>query len=79
MKNEEESMKYTAFTPATWLIITQLLLVHWKIAYGLNIPWWAVLMPLEVAGLVLVCALLFYIIYYIVGLVGSKMGRKTFP
>jgi len=75
MKTEDTSMKYLAFSPATWAGIVQILLIHWKIAYNLDIPWWAVFIPLETSGIIFVLALLFYA----VGFVGSKLTRKTFP
>ena len=74
MKTENEPIKYLAFTPATWVIVVQILLIHWKVSYSLDIPWWAVMAPLEATGIIFVIALL----AYTVGFIGSKLTRKTF-
>jgi hypothetical protein len=75
MKTEDAPMKYLAFTPATWAGVVQILLVHWKIAHNLDIPWWMALIPVEVSGIIST----FAILYYALGFIASKLTRKTFP
>jgi len=75
MKTEDQPMKYLAFSPATWAGAVQILLVHWKVAHNLDIPWWTVFIPMELGALIVVFALLFYVF----GFIASKLTRKTFP
>jgi len=76
MTKPEEEPKYTALTPATWFMIVQLLMIHWKIAYNLPIHWWEVFLPsLSLVGLSVLGGILYLIgrgITYSL----SKMRRK---
>ncbi len=74
----DKPFKYVAFTPATWLLVIQLLMLHWKIAYNLALPWWAVVVPLELAGVVLVVAGIVSFVGRIITVFGSKWRSKPF-
>ena len=74
---DEETIKYTAFSPATWVMVIQLLMIHWKFEYKLPVQWWVVFLPLEIIG---VSSILFGFAYLIgrgIGYSRSRMGRGS--
>jgi len=75
-KRDEEDLKYTAFSPATWLVIIQLLMVHWKIAYALPIEWWVVFLPLLLVAGTSIFAGAMYLVGATVAYSRSKLSRK---
>jgi len=78
MKFDEEvpQVKYTALSPATWIIIVQLLLVHWKIVYNIPITWLSVFIPLILIGSYLLMAGVTLLGARALIFASSKLNRK---